>query len=285
MEGILFDGDLDREYSPSSVAPNFGAIVASYASGSKDTLQRVPFARLSYGERDEEYVLLFAPQSQRESQPRSLLVFFHGGYWQELSAYDACFPADALVARDIAYAAVNYTLAPHAPVEVIVAQCCNAVNMLAQRFPATRIVLAGSSAGAHLAAMLMSVYWRTFGMAKAPFSGAVLISGIYDLRPLVTTYVNKALALDVGRAQQLSPMFRPAVSTCDTIVCWGEHETSAFKRQSRGYADYLGQAGARVSAYEVPEKNHFDILFDLTNPESRLGSDTLKLLGGNHEYA
>lgn len=282
MEGILTDSDLAREYSPSSVAPNFAEVVSLYGSRSEETLRRIPHSKVPFGTRPEEHVLLFTPDSQ--VQPKSLLVFFHGGYWQELSARDACFPANALVARGIAYAAVNYTLAPHALLETIVAQCCNAVDVLARRFPGTRIVLAGSSAGAHLAAMLMSIEWRDWGMAEAPFSGSVLISGIYDLRPLVRTYVNEALRLDVGRAGQLSPMLRAVRSPVDTIVCWGEHETSAFKWQSTGYAEYLERAATRVSTYEVASKNHFDILFDLTSPETRLGSDTLKLLGEDHEY-
>jgi arylformamidase len=281
MEGILLDGNLDREYSPSSVAPDFKEIVASYADRSEVTLRRIPSTAVSYGALDEEYVLLFTPEPH--AQPSSLLVFFHGGYWQELGARDSCFPADALLAGGVGFAAVNYSLAPQATVETIVAQCRDAVRLLAQRFPGTRIVLSGSSAGAHLVAMLTSTNWADHGMSEAPFAGAVLISGIYDLRPLVPTYVNSALGLDIERATHLSPMLRPVCAAVDTVVCWGEHETSSFKRQSSVYAEYLRQAGVRVSAYEVADRNHFDILFDLAHLDSRLAIDTLKLLGGNHE--
>ncbi|WP_189599021.1 alpha/beta hydrolase fold domain-containing protein, partial [Mesorhizobium sp. M4B.F.Ca.ET.190.01.1.1] len=92
---------------------------------------------------------------------------------------------------------MNYTLAPHAAVSTIVSQCTNALISLAIRRPHTRIVIAGSSAGAHLAAMLMSMNWKNFGLNAAPFDGAVLISGIYDLRPLVATYINEPLQLNI----------------------------------------------------------------------------------------
>ena len=35
-----------------------------------------------------------------------------------------------------------------------------------------------------------------------------------------------------------------------------------------------------VSCYEVPGRNHFDILFDLTDPASQLGAETIELLPG-----
>ncbi|KAK7580713.1 hypothetical protein V9T40_001342 [Parthenolecanium corni] len=47
----------------------------------------------------------------------------------------------------------------------------------------------GHSAGAHLAASLLHSEVRKY------ISGLVLISGIYDVRPLITTSVNAALNL------------------------------------------------------------------------------------------
>jgi len=55
----------------------------------------------------------------------------------------------------------------------------------------------GHSAGAHLVAMLLFSGWlhqmdeSVCNIAK----GFVLISGVYDLTPLVTTYINDALKL------------------------------------------------------------------------------------------
>jgi arylformamidase len=65
-----------------------------------------------------------------------------------------------------------------------------------------------------------------------------------------------------------------------TVVCLGEQEASEFKRQSREYASRLRQAGVSVSEHEVPGRNHFDILFDLTSPDTRLGVETIELLVG-----
>ena len=164
----LTPDDADLAYSPSSVAANYREVIADYETKSLTTLRHASAIRVPYGKTPEEYSLLFEPE---DSAPHAMLVFFHGGYWQELSAKVSCFPADSLLSRGYAYAAVNYTLAPHAAVSTIVSQCTNALISLATRRPHTRIVIAGSSAGAHLAAMLMSMNWKNFGLNAAPFDG------------------------------------------------------------------------------------------------------------------
>ena len=56
--------------------------------------------------------------------------------------------------------------------------------------------MAGHSAGAHLAACVMSTDFTHYGLdAAQPLTGAVLLSGIYDLKPIKLTYVNNPLNL------------------------------------------------------------------------------------------
>ena len=54
----------------------------------------------------------------------------------------------------------------------------------------------GNSAGAHLSACMMTTDWSQYGVSVAqPLAGAVLLSGVYDLRPIQSTYVNEPLNL------------------------------------------------------------------------------------------
>ena len=276
--------ELELAYSPSSVAKDYRATIADYTRRSALCLEDTASRRIRYGEAPEEYAILFeAPSTAKQA----LLVFFHGGYWQELAADDSCFPAADLLSHDISYAAVNYTLAPDASISAIVEQCAQALKALTAIRPQARIVIAGSSAGAHLAAMLMTLDWRNYGLSAAPFCAAVLISGVYDLRPLVRTSINRPLKLNPDTAMILSPQFLTVhATTCGSIpgrlhavVCWGEHETPEFKRQSQDYAAALKSAGLTVSSYEVAGTDHFDIVFDLSNTDSPLGQDTFRLLG------
>jgi arylformamidase len=272
---------LEREYSPSSCVPSLAVLLAQYAASSRDAEQRLKCKKdLHWGEGADQ-TLDFFPAGSPDAP---LLVFFHGGYWQELSKNESLFAALNCVANGIAYTAINYTLAPRARVATIVDQCPRAIVWLLSHadtlgFNPGRLFVAGSSAGAHLAAMLLVASGqRATGLPDRAISGAILLSGIYDLEPLIPTYVNAPLHLSVADAEKLSPMGLPLGPPRPTIVAWGENETSEFKRQSRDYALRLLTAGFPVTALEAPGCNHFDIVFDLANRESELGRATLALV-------
>ncbi|UXU89928.1 alpha/beta hydrolase [Burkholderia sp. S-53] len=267
---------LEREYSPSSVAPDYRETVAAYASESAIVLGTRAHRRLAYGAGEDEYSIVFDAASPDR---RLMFVFIHGGYWQALSAEDSCFPAARFLARRISYAAVNYTLAPNATIEEIVGQCGCAIERLTREYPDTNLVVAGSSAGAHLAAM-QAVRMHESAEMRQRVVCSILISGIYDLRPLTHTYINAPLKLDPIRARIVSPALLPVRHVAPTLVCWGEHETAEFKRQSAEHAERLTQHGVPVERLEVAGRNHFDILFDLANPTSQLGKAVDNLLGG-----
>ena len=200
-----------------------------------------------------------------------MLVFVHGGYWQALSAADSMFPAPRLHELGWSYLAVEYSLAPHATLHTMMRQCAGALaeldEVLARRGP---VVLAGHSAGGHLAAMTALVH-----RPPVPVHRVVLVSGVYDLRPLVSTSVNQVLALDEDAAAELSPSLHPAHVGSEVVVAWGDNETDAFKAQSRAYASHVRAAGVPTAELECVGRHHFDIVDDLADPASSLGALTL----------
>jgi arylformamidase len=223
------------------------------------------------------------PRGAAAATPAALLLFVHGGYWQELSAADSLFAAAACIERGIAFAALDYTLAPAASLPAIVAECRSALAWLCTHAPrlgidATRVVVAGSSAGAHLSAMMaLPAAPAGAGVSIAP-RAAVLVSGIYWLEPLRGTSIDAALALDAGSARQASPSLLPLSGFPPTVLCWGEIETAAFKAQSRAFAALLREAGTPCDLFEVPGRNHFDVILDLADDTTALGQRTLGAL-------
>ena len=97
--------------------------------------------------------------------------------------------------------AVNYALAPTVTVAEIVRQCRAAVAWIhahADEFggDGTRIHLGGSSAGGHLAAMMLTPGWEAdFGVPDNLVAGATLLSGLYDLEPVRLGHPNEWLKL------------------------------------------------------------------------------------------
>jgi arylformamidase len=197
------------------------------------------------------------------------VLFFHGGYWRALSHHDGLSGARAMAAAGINTVSVNYTLAPAAGLEQIVDQCRRAARFVASAsvLPVNgeQLVLSGHSAGGHLAAMVHD---------EVPAAALLLVSGVFDLAPLLTTTVNDALGLDAERAIRLSPMLRPIrrVSPvgAPALLLLGERDTDHFKYQSRAFAEVLRAAGRSAEMIEVVDRDHFDVIEEFARPDSAL---------------
>lgn len=283
----------EREYSPSScIGGNYQPHIAAYAE--RSAAARVRFAgsaarlNLAYGAAGTQRLDLFVPPDSASPEaakgaarrPPPLLVFIHGGYWQELSKEESSFAAIDALGQGFAFAALDYTLAPAATVAAMVAECRQALVWLhaqagALGFDPERIVVAGSSAGAHLAAMCALPGTQAAHVVR----GAVLVSGIYEVEPLVGTSINDALGLDAAAARAVSPALAAGLRGFPpSVVCWGEVETAEFKRQGRDFASRLRQAGSRCEVFEAPARNHFDVILDLADPATRLGAAAVALM-------
>jgi arylformamidase len=273
----------EREYSPSSCVTAIEPFLEAYVAHSRDAEMRFRCQKnLRWGERPDEQFDYF-PAASADAP---LLVYIHGGYWQEHSKDESLFAAPDCIANGIAFAAIDYTLAPQASVGFIVEQCRRAIASLHRQaaalgFDPRRIYVSGNSAGAHLAAMLLVEGWQAaYGLADDVVAGAVLLSGIYDLEPLMGTYIDAALHLTDADVAALSPLRLKSGRPVKTIVAWGDNETAEFKRQSRAFAAALVDSGFPVSAFELAGTNHFDIVFGLAHRGSVLGDATLELIHG-----
>ena len=108
----------------------------------------------------------------------------------------------------------------------------------------SKVYICGHSAGAHLAAMMLHANFKQkYNVDPKNLAGLVLVSGVYDLVPMIETDENVALKLDTALAQRLSPIHvdqcNEAVdkATIDVIVAYGNFESPAFIDQSNSYAE------------------------------------------------
>ncbi len=264
---------VERAYQPSFTIPDLGAVVRSYAERGAAARDLVAHHRLAYGEHPDEW-LWYAP-APRPGAP--LVAFLHGGYWRRLSADDGCLLAPGAHAAGLAFASVNYTLCPAAPLEHLVEQSARAAAFLRSAplgHDRARVHLTGHSAGAHLAAMV--------SLGDDHLAGLILVSGVYDLAPIVFTTINDDVRLSPAEAERLSPMARLAGRRhrAQVTVAWGEGDTAEFARQSRDVAAvWSATPGNRAPAVlEVPGRHHFDVIDDLFDPATPLGAAVLTMV-------
>jgi arylformamidase len=273
--------ELEREYSPSSCIEDINIFLRQYEELSREAREQCRDRLLpdvKYGPESRSVMDIFLPEGDG---PFPVHVFIHGGYWQQLSKQESSFAAPNFLNHGIIYVALDYSLAPDASLPEIIDQTRRGIISLlktAHKFKgdAANISLSGSSAGGHLVAEMLSTDWRSWGYESCPLRAAVTMSGVFDVRPLVGTYVNDPLGLDEETATACSPLFHVPETSCPLIVTWGENETPEFKRQSRDYFKAWEEMGLSGDCFETPQVNHFDIVMQLTDPASPLFQKLLR---------
>ncbi|MEU9889651.1 alpha/beta hydrolase [Sphaerisporangium sp. NPDC051011] len=260
----------DEAYLPGlSVSPD--PFLKEYAHLSEEARHMSLWRDLAYGPGEAERLQFFPAKSPGAP----LLVFVHGGYWQELSETDSTFPAPALVASGAAYAALGYGLAPRYRLDEIVEMARRGVRWLRRNATALgvderRIVLAGHSAGAQLVAMCLDA---------EPVSAAVLLSGLYELEPLLHASIGPAIRLTADEAERNSPVraLRPGMPPL--LAVRGADEPIGFADQQDHLVAAARANGLDVTDMVVPGRHHFDLPMGLADPGDPLGRAVLALLG------
>ncbi|XP_067403270.1 kynurenine formamidase [Emydura macquarii macquarii] len=262
--------ELEKQYSPSQWSHRMGkdAVIEAHvremtegtmrAQATTQTLLHVP-----YGGGDREKLDIYLPTDPSGAFP--LVLYIHGGYWQFLSKEVSGFVASPLVTQGIAVVAVGYDVAPKGNMDMMVEQVRRSVAFVVQQYSKiSGVYLCGHSAGAHLAAMVLSTDWKGYGVTP-DIKGAFLVSGVYDLEPITHTYVNNLLQMSREVAQRNSPILcMTAAKACEVLIAVAQHDSPEFHRQSQEYFQALRSAGWTVSLLDVADTDHFDIIEKLS---------------------
>ncbi len=264
----------EREYDNRAMVPEHPAFFARWERDSEFVRATLPgHLDLAYGGDPRHRIDLFPARGGK------LLVFIHGGYWRSLDKRLFSWLAASWAAAGVSVALPNYRLCPAVRIADIVDDIVAAMNWLAGnagRFGATadRIVVAGHSAGGHLAAALLATPPEGLHFDAARIAGAVPVSGIFDFAPLVHFSGNAEFRLTRETARELDLADRRPTVAAPLVVAVGGNESAEFLRQSRLLAD--SWASQMKAHHVIPGLHHFsvvDALAERSNPlyESALG--------------
>lgn len=271
---------LDRQYNNRLTVADPNLHLARYAERSAAARARFPHVTgLRYGTHEAQTLDIF-PVPQGGGAP--VMIFVHGGAWQLLGKDDSAFPALSLAPAGIVVVALNFGLLPACRLDEIVRQVRDAVawahgHVRPYGGDPDRLYLAGHSSGAHLVGTLITTDWTAFGLPRDPVKGAVAISGIYDLEPVRLSYRNRLLQLDEAVVARLSPIRHVPPGPCPLHLGWAGGDTEEFKRQSREFAEHWQAAGGAVVCREYAERNHYDVIDALGEPEHPLARAAIHL--------
>ena len=273
---------LEAQYNNRARIPEHPHIFELWSKASR--LAREGLSRrldVAYGPGDKERLDIFP--STRQGAP--VLVFIHGGYWRSLDKSDVSFVAPSFVNAGAMVVLPNYDLCPAVGLHTIAMQMAQALvwvyrNAALYGGDPKRIVVAGHSAGGHLATMLLSCDWKMLGrdLPSLLVKDALSISGLYDLEPLRhTAFLQDDLKLTPKAVRQLSPVNFPAPRGRLTTAA-GTSESDEFLRQNLLIQKVWGHRAVPVCE-TVAGVNHLDILHELVDPKARLHALAKGLLG------
>ena len=277
----------DSMYNNRALVPDHAAHFAQWARTSADARASLKCnLDIAYGEGPNETLDIF-PAKQKNAP---VVVFIHGGYWRSLDKADHSFVAPPLHDMGACVVVVNYALCPgteETPVTIpdIAQQMAKALAWTWHHIAQyggnpQQVVVAGHSAGGHLAAMLLACDWNKVDRSIPAhwIQKALSISGLYDLTPLrKTPFLQTSLKLTAQHARMASPALWPRPKKGVLYTVAGGDESAEFLRHNRLIHQTWGPKTVPVCE-DLAGLNHFSIVTDLTKKGTRLSALMKQLL-------
>jgi arylformamidase len=275
--------ELDDAYDQTVYAPNQKLLALRRAAASKATLARLgePM-RLAYGPTEIEKLDIY--KTARPNAPVN--VYIHGGAWRNGQAKDFAFPAEVFINAGAHFVVVDFVQITETGGDLMpmVGQVRSALawvykNAASFGGDADRIYITGHSSGAHLSGCTLVTDWqKNFDLPTNIIKGGLLISGMYDLKPVRLSKRSEYVKFTDEIEQALSSQRHLDKLNAPIIVAYGTQETPEFQRQGREFAAAVKAAGKPVELIVGEGFNHFEMQETLGNPYGLGGRAALKLM-------
>ena len=140
-----------------------------------------------------------------------------------------------------------------------------------------RVYVSGHSSGGHLAGVVMVTDWKKdFALPPDVVKGGLLMSGMYDLKPVRLSKRSAYVKFTDEMEQALSTQRHLGKLNAPIIVSHGTLESPEFQRQARDFVAAVKAAGKPVELIVGEGYNHFEMPETFGNPYGLLGRAALE---------
>lgn len=238
---------------------------------------------IPYGAGERAKLDVYRPsQATGAPQGAPMAVFYYGGGWESGEKASYAFVAAAFAAQGIVTVVPDYRVYPEVRFPDFLTDAARAARWAkdhAAEFGAdpNRVVLAGHSAGAHIAAMLtLDPQWLgPVGLdPRRDFAGLLGIAGPYDFLPLESETL-KIIFGPPDRLARTQPINFVAGGEPPTLLITGGFDLSVNPRNSERLAAKISELGGQAEVIRYPLIGHAAVLGAVARP-LRLLAPTLR---------
>jgi arylformamidase len=274
--------ELDDAYDQAVYAFNRDHIAERRAANNMKVLERIGRPqRVAYGTAEIEKVDIY--RTRRPNAP--VAVYVHGGAWRGGESAQVAFMAEPLILAGAHFVPIefNNVLETGGDLFPMVDQVRRATAWVyrnARSFGGdpNQLYLVGHSSGGHLGGCVVITEWENQGLPRDLLKGALLGSGMYDLKaPRLSKrseYVKftDAMEQDLSAIRHLDRVHTPLILTYGTL------ETPEFQRQSREFFEALRAAGKPAELHVGTAYNHYETQETMGNPYGFMGRLALQMM-------
>ena len=275
--------ELDDAYDQTVYAPNQPLIAARRKIASESVLKRLGLPqRVAYGPTEIEKLDIH--KTRRQNAP--VVIYIHGGAWRNGTAKDFAAPAEMFMNAGAHFVVPDFVQVQDAGGSLLpmIEQVRRAVawvykNAASFGGDAERTFITGHSSGAHLAGVTLVTDWvNDYGLPPDLIKGGLLVSGMYDLKPVRLSKRSEYVKFTDEIEEKLSSQRHLDKLNAPVIIAYGTQETPEFQRQSREFAAAVKAAGKPVELIVGEGFNHFEMQETFANPYSIAGRAALKMM-------
>ncbi len=274
--------ELDNAYDQAVYAFNARNIAERQAANNEKALSVIGKPeRVAYGPTDIEKVDIYT--TKRLNAPT--MIFIHGGAWRGGRSADFAVYAEVFVKAGANFIAVDFNdvIETGGDLFPMVDQCRRAVawvyrNAASFGANANEIYLCSRSSGSHLAGCVVITEWEKQQLPRDILKGAVLGSGMYDLKAVRLSKRGNYVKFTDEMEQALSAQRHIDNIHTPLILAHGTLETPEFQRQTRDFAAALTAAGKPVQLIVGKGYNHYEMSETFGNPYGMLGRAALEMM-------
>ncbi|MGY6646395.1 MAG: alpha/beta hydrolase [Salinarimonas sp.] len=219
---------------------------------------------ISYGEEPWEKLDIYIPPGKAEAG-WPVIVFFYGGRWTDGSREDYAFVGSALAAKGFVTVVPDYRKYPVVRFPAFVEDGAKAVSWVHDNIGqnngrADKLFLAGHSAGAHIAALLVSDerYLQNEGGALSSIQGFAGLAGPYDFTPEAADL--KEIFGPPSNYPQMQVTTFVDGTEPPMLLLHGDADQTVERYNLERLANMIEDRGGRVESTIYPELDHIEIL-------------------------